>query len=165
MQFFQPEASKRKAALDFFDSDTGDKKRDYRTNWIEYQWHLALRRVSSYFHSVFFAIFTGFFCASHKSERTSCILYFSKTNSYFKNDFTKFQDNSRKKGTFFQIPRFFQNQWQIQLLFQVCANPAKASPPEKSGQLKITFFFISLPKHMLWVLKRTVSCFNWWVRK
>ena len=29
---FQPEASKCKGALDFFDSDTGDKNRDYRTN-------------------------------------------------------------------------------------------------------------------------------------
>ena len=31
---FQPEASKCKGALDFFDSDTSDKNRDYRTNWI-----------------------------------------------------------------------------------------------------------------------------------
>ena len=30
--FFQPVASKLKGALDFFDSDTGDKNRDYRTN-------------------------------------------------------------------------------------------------------------------------------------
>ena len=29
---FQPEASKFKGAVDFFDSDTGDKNRDYRTN-------------------------------------------------------------------------------------------------------------------------------------
>ena len=29
-------------------------------------------------------------------------------------------------------------------------------PPDKSGQLKI-IFLISQPKHMLWVLKRTVS--------
>ena len=28
---FQPEASKCKGALDFFDSDTGDKNRDYTT--------------------------------------------------------------------------------------------------------------------------------------
>ena len=36
---FQPEASKCKGALDFFDSDTSDKNRDYRT---EYELHLAL---------------------------------------------------------------------------------------------------------------------------
>ena len=29
---FQPEASKCKATLDYFDSDIGDKNRDYRTN-------------------------------------------------------------------------------------------------------------------------------------
>ena len=29
---FQPKASKCKGALDFFDSDTGDKNRDYHTN-------------------------------------------------------------------------------------------------------------------------------------
>ena len=31
----------------------------------------------------FFAISIQFFCACHKPGRTSCILYFSKTNSYF----------------------------------------------------------------------------------
>ena len=35
MHFFQPVASKWKGALDFFDSDTGDKNWDHRTNWIE----------------------------------------------------------------------------------------------------------------------------------
>ena len=32
---FQPEAVKWKGALDFFDSDTGDKNQDYCKNWIE----------------------------------------------------------------------------------------------------------------------------------
>ena len=32
---FPPEAAKWKGGLDVFDSDTGDKNRDYRTNWIE----------------------------------------------------------------------------------------------------------------------------------
>ena len=32
----------------------------------------------------------------------------------------------------------------------------KSSPPDISAYLE-TFFFISHPKHMLWVLKRTVS--------
>ena len=31
-ELFQPEASKFKGELDFFDSDTGDKNRDYLTN-------------------------------------------------------------------------------------------------------------------------------------
>ena len=33
--FFSARSGKMKGALDFFDSDTGDKNRDYRTNWIE----------------------------------------------------------------------------------------------------------------------------------
>ena len=32
---FQPEASKCKSAIDFFDSDTGNKNQNYRTNWKE----------------------------------------------------------------------------------------------------------------------------------
>ena len=32
VHFFQPEATKCKGSLDFFDSDTGDKNRDYCTN-------------------------------------------------------------------------------------------------------------------------------------
>ena len=35
VHFFQSEAEKWIGALHFFDSDTGDKNRDYRTNWIE----------------------------------------------------------------------------------------------------------------------------------
>ena len=62
----------------------------------------------------FFAIFTEFFCASHKSERTSCIFYiFQRLIHIFKDDLTKFQDNFRTKGTFFQIPGVFQDQGQI----------------------------------------------------
>ena len=49
------------------------------------------------FIQFFFLRFShSFFSAFHKSERTSLFLYFSK------DDFTKFQDNSRTKGTFFQ---------------------------------------------------------------
>ena len=35
VHFFQSEAAKWIGALDFFDSDTGDKNQDYHTNWIE----------------------------------------------------------------------------------------------------------------------------------
>ena len=52
----------------------------------------------------FWAIFRKFFWASHKSERTR-ILYFSRTNSYFQ-DFTKFKDISRTKGTFLKFQEF-----------------------------------------------------------
>ena len=32
---FQPDTSKWKGVLILLDSDSGDKNRDYRTNWIE----------------------------------------------------------------------------------------------------------------------------------
>ena len=99
---FQPKISKWKGALVFFDSDSGDKNLDYHTNWIEYESHLALGRVSSDFHSVL-GNFTKFFCASHKSERTR-ILYFSRINSYFQGWFYKIQGQFKDKGHFFQIP-------------------------------------------------------------
>ena len=59
---------------------------------------------------VYLAIFIQFFCDFHtvflahpiNLKGLVVFLYFSKTNSYFKDDFTKFQDNSRTKGTFFQ---------------------------------------------------------------
>ena len=48
----------------------------------------------------------SFFSASHKSERNSCIFYiFQRLIHIFKEDLTKFQDNSRTKGTFFPVPR------------------------------------------------------------
>ena len=53
------------------------------TTQIECELHLALRRVSSNFHSVFLRFSHSFFFASHKSERLVVFLYFSKTNSYF----------------------------------------------------------------------------------
>ena len=63
MHFFQPETSKWKGALVFFDSDSSDKNRDYRTklNRIENESHLALWRVSSDFHTVFCDFHTVFF--------------------------------------------------------------------------------------------------------
>ena len=50
------------------------------------------------------------------------VLYiFQRLIYIFKDDYTKFQD----KRQFFQIPGVFQDQGQIQGLFQVWANPAK----------------------------------------
>ena len=56
----------------------------------------------SLFHTVFFR-------ASHKSkrmEKNRCILLFSRTISYFKGNFTKFQDNSRTNGTILKFQEF-----------------------------------------------------------
>ena len=82
---FQPEASKCKGALDFFESNTGEKKRDYRTNWME------LNTSCTSLFDVYLAIFTqflrfshSFFCASNRNLKGLVVfLYFSKTNSYF----------------------------------------------------------------------------------
>ena len=41
----------------------------------------------------------------------------------FKDDFTKFHENSRPKDTFFKFKEFFRTKVKIQVLFQVCANP------------------------------------------
>ena len=94
MHFFQPKTSKWKGMLVLLDSDYGDKNGDYCTNWIE----LTASRTSLF--DVYLAIFPQlycdfesltqyFFCISHKSERTSCILYFSRTYSYFQGWFYK----------------------------------------------------------------------------
>ena len=49
-----------KGALDFFDSDTGDKSRDYCTNWIEENTSCAslFDMYPAIFIQFFFAIFT-----------------------------------------------------------------------------------------------------------
>ena len=74
---------------------------EHSKNWIHLFW-----RESSDFHSKFFCDFhTVFFCASHKSERTSCILYFSKTNSYFQGWFYKIPGQFQDKRHFFPGPR------------------------------------------------------------
>ena len=75
---------------------------------MEYELHLALWRVSSDFHSVFFCDFHTVICASHKSERTSCIFIFSKTNSYFQGWFYKIPGQFQDKRHF-----LFQDQGQI----------------------------------------------------
>ena len=41
-------------------------------------------------------------------------------------------------------------------IFFALSGPMTTRPPDKSAYLK-SIFFISHPKHMLWVLKRTVS--------
>ena len=110
MHFFQTEASKWKGTLNFFDSDTDDKNRDYCTNRIEYESHLTLRRVFSYFHSVY-AIFTQVFFA-HPINLKGLVVYliFFKDlfifsglilqNSRTKSTFFKFQESSRTKVKF-----------------------------------------------------------------
>ena len=98
--------NRKKGALVFFVSDSGIKtKTTHKLNGIEYKSHLPLQRVSSDFHSVF-CDFHTFFCASHKSEKTHCILYFQGLIHIFKDNFTKFQDNSRSKGIFFNFQEF-----------------------------------------------------------
>ena len=72
----------------------------------------------------FFAIFIGFFFAYPINPIGLVVFYiFQELIHIFKDNFTKFKDNSSTKGTFFQIPGVFSDQCQIQGLFQVCTNP------------------------------------------
>ena len=82
---------------------------------MEYESHLALRHVSKDFHTVFFA---------HPINQKGLVVFyiFHRLIYIFKDDFTKSQYNSKTKGTFFQNPGVFQDQGQIQGLFQVCVN-------------------------------------------
>ena len=80
----------------------------HKMNRIEYKSHLALQRVSSDFHSVFFCDFhTVFFAHPIKREMTSCIWYFSRTNSYFQGWFYKIPGQFEGKRLFFLIPGVF----------------------------------------------------------
>ena len=69
--------------------------------------------------SLFDVYLAGFFSHPKKPERTSCILYFLKFS--ISGQKVQFQD----KRYFFQIQGVFQDQDQIQGLFQVCANPGE----------------------------------------
>ena len=48
-----------------------------------------------------------FFCTSHKSEGLVVFYIFQSLIHIFKDDFAKFQDNSRTKGSFFKFQEFF----------------------------------------------------------
>ena len=69
------------------------------------------------------AIFTQFSFAHHINpkewKRIGVFYYFQGQFHIFKGNFTIFQD----KWHYFEIPGVFQDQGQIQGLFQVCANP------------------------------------------
>ena len=146
--FFQPEASRWKGALDFFDSDTGDKNQDYRINWIEKN-----SSCTSLF-DVYLAIFSQFFLrfshsfSAHPINLKGLVvfLYFSKTNSYFQEWFVQ---NSRTKGSFFSNSMSFPRQGQIQGLFQVCANPVRAC---------LILFAKLTPKFNLWIYVGVMEC-------
>ena len=92
MHIFQLAALKWKGALNFLDSDTCDKNWDYRTNWIEYQSHRINR-----FSSVFCDLYTVFF--AHPLNLKGLV-------HIYKDDFTKFQGNSRTKCTFSNFRSF-----------------------------------------------------------
>ena len=81
---------------------------------------------------MYLAIFTQFFfCDFHtvffahpiNLKGLVVFLYFQRLIHMFKDDFKKFQDNSRTKGTFFKFQEFSRTKVNF---FQVCANPVKA---------------------------------------
>ena len=63
--------------------------------------------------TVFFAIFTQFFAHPINLKGLVVFYIFQRLIHIFKDEFTKFQDSSRTKGTFFQIPGDFQDQGQF----------------------------------------------------
>ena len=78
---------------------------------------------------IYLAIFTHFFCdfdsfffvffAHPINPKGQVVFYiFQGLTHTFKDDFTKFQDHSRTKGSFFQIPGVFQDQGQIPGVFR-----------------------------------------------
>ena len=71
---------------------------------------------------------------------------FQRLIHIFKDDFTKFQYNSRTKGTFFQIRGVFQDQGKI---FQVCTNSATAC---------LILYAILIPKFTLWIYVVVMEC-------
>ena len=87
----------------------------------------------------FFCDFHTVFCASHKSERTSCIFIFFKDKFIFSRMILQ---NSRTKGTFFK----FQDQGQI---FQVCPNPVRAC---------LILYATLTPKFNLWIYVVVMEC-------
>ena len=54
----------------------------------------------------FFAIFTGFFAHPINLKGLVVFYIFQRLIHIFKDDFTKFQDNFRTKGTFFKFQEF-----------------------------------------------------------
>ena len=64
----------------------------------------------------------------------------------FKDDFTKFQYNSRTKGTYFQIRGVFQDQGKID---QACANSIRAC---------LILYAILTPKFTLWIYVVVMEC-------
>ena len=76
-------------------------------------------------------------------EKNRCILLFSRTISHFQGQFYKIPG---QKWHYFEIPGVFQDQGQIQGLFQVCANPECCRSAERSNlELHcLQFFCINL---------------------
>ena len=70
-------------------------------NRIEYESHLALLCVSSDFHSFFCNFNTVFFAHPINPKGVVVFYIYQGLIHSFKDDFTKFQDISRIKGTFF----------------------------------------------------------------
>ena len=108
--------------------------------------HLALRRVSSDFHSVFFAIFTQFFFVHPINLKGHVVfLYFSKTNSYFQGWFYKIPG---QKALCFKFQEFSRTKVNF---FQVCANPVRAC---------LILYATLTPKFNLWIYVVVMECLS-----
>ena len=123
MHFFQPETSRWKTysfyeiLIPVIKTVTTPQIKKNRI-WVAppFDMYLAI-------FTQFFCDFDPLFCASHKSKKTSCILNFSRTNSYFQGWFYKIPGQFQEKRPFFLIQGVLQDQGQITSVFLVCANP------------------------------------------
>ena len=103
---FQPEALNEKSHLISLIL-TPVINRDYHTNWIEkntsrtslFDVHLAIS-------TQFYAIFTQFLAHPINLKGLVVFYIFQRLIHIFKDDCTKFQDDSRTKGTFFKFHEF-----------------------------------------------------------
>ena len=119
-------------------------------NRIEYESHLVLRRVSSLFHSVFFYDFDTVFLYS-KGLVAFC--NFQGLSHIFKDGFTKFQDNSRTKGTFFIFKEF--SRTKVKFQFSRSVRTLWTLVGIDVSQIKVVH--IILPYHMSKLPKRQLS--------
>ena len=98
-------------------SDTGDKNRDYRTNWIE--WNTSCTSLFDVYPAIFIQLlffcdfYTVFFAHLINLIGLNVFLYFSKAYSYFQGWFYKIPVQFQDKRHYFQILRVFQDQGKI----------------------------------------------------
>ena len=99
------------------------------------------------FTQFFFCDFHSFF--AHPINQKGLVVFFyifQRHIHIFKDDFTKFKDNSRSKGTFFKFQEFYRTKVKF---FQVFANPVGAC---------LILYAILTPKFNFWIFVVVMKC-------